>query len=492
MNTKISGILLFFSLTLNLYSQDTSKAPTVKEPFLLPDYELIVPTFLGNNLRNFYGNEAPDTIITHWKLFLGSGKTVISRKLGEREWAGAGWTGQPLLVREDTNLFIIQGAYDHNLKKINAKTGKIVWQYKFDDVIKGTGTLWENPNNSEPENKIVILQGSRLGVGNYLDSKHIPSYRAISYFTGKELWRLDAKWTESYSRDVDGSALIYMDTAYIGFENSLFTKFSPDYKNAVLKDDMLQPEIYKETPLYTLDDAIKHKNNIVTESSPSLIDSVFYIASGSGHIFGYDLRKDTITWDFYIGSDIDGSAVITHDSCIIVSIEKQYIDGPGGILKLNPRKNPNDAVVWFYPTESLEYNGWEGGVIGSVGINDYYNKGDLPYMAAFMAIDGNLYIVDHMQVDTTVLVNSFDLKNKYHPPKLIYKHKIGPSISTPIIVDNKVIAASYGGLFLFRFDKSLKFTKVITHEGSYESTPIVHNRKIYVASRNGYFYCLGE
>lgn len=492
MTIRFSGIILIILFSTYTYSQDTLKAPNSKGPFLLPDYELIMPTFLGNNYRNFYGNEAPDSIKVHWKLFLGSGKTVISRKLGEREWAGAGWTGQPLLVKEDTNLFIIQGAYDHNLKKINAKTGKLVWQYKFDDVIKGTGTLWENPDTSEPENKLVILQGSRLGVGNYLDSKHIPSYRAISYFTGKELWRLDVKWTASYSRDVDGSAIIYKDTAYLAFENSLFTKFNPDYKKAEVKDNMLQPSIYKETCLYTLDDAIKHKNNIVTESSPSLIDSVFFIASGSGHIFGYNLREDTITWDFYIGSDIDGSAIITHDSCIIVSIEKQYIDGPGGALKLNPRKKPEDAVVWFFPTENIEYSGWEGGIIGSVGVNDYYNSGNLPYLAAFSAIDGNLYVVNHMEIDTAILVNGFDLKHKYHPPKIVYKHTIGPSISTPIIVGNKIIAAGYNGLFLFRFDNNLNFTKVTTHEGSYESTPIVHNRKIYVASRNGYFYCLGE
>jgi outer membrane protein assembly factor BamB len=492
MTSRYFGILFFLILTIKINSQNNSKAPIKSGPFLLPEYEIIIPTFLGNNYRNYYGNEAPDTLITHWKLFLGSGKTVISRKLGEREWAGAGWTGQPLLVREDTNLFLIQGAYDHNLKKIDANTGKLIWQYKFDDVIKGTGTLWENPDTSEPENKIVILQGSRLGVGNFLDSEHIPSYRAISYFTGKELWRLDSKWTDSYSRDVDGSALIYKDTAYIGFENSLFTKFSPDYKDAILKDDMLQPAIYKETCLYTKDDVVHHKNNVVTESSPSLIDSVFYIASGSGHIFGYSLREDTITWDFYIGSDIDGSAVITHDSCIIVTIEKQYIDGPGGVLKLDPKKKPEDAVVWFFPTESIEYSGWEGGVIGTAGINDYYNNGHVPYMAAFSAIDGNLYVVDHMQIDTSLWVDGFDLKHKYHPPKLIYKHKIGASISSPIFVGNKIIAAGYGGLFLFRHDNSLKFTEVASHEGSYESSPIVYNRIIYVASRDGYFYCLGE
>jgi outer membrane protein assembly factor BamB len=482
--------LLFF--TCHLIAQDTSKASKDTGSFLLPKYKLINPTFLGNFERNYYGNEAPDTLILHWKHYLGKGKTVISRKLGEREWAGAGWTGQPLLIEEDSNLFIIQGAYDHNLKKINALNGELIWQYKFDDVIKGTGTIWVNPDTTEPENKLVILQGSRLGVGNYLDSKHIPSYREISYFTGKELWRLDIKWTKSYSRDVDGSALIYKDTAYLAFENSLFTKFNPDYKLASIKDGMLQPVIYKETPFYTDSDALAHGGNLVSESSPCIMDSVIYTASGTGHIFGFSLKEDTITWDFFVGSDIDGSAIITHDSCLIVTIEKQYISGKGGALKLNPRKPPEKAVEWFFPTEDVEYASWEGGVIGSASINDRTRTDSTPYLAAFSAIDGHLYIVDYMQVDSSKTVDGPNLKHKYYSPKLIFKYKTGASISTPIIVGNKIVAAGYGGLYLFGFDKNLHFTKISKHGGTYESTPVIYNKKIYVASRNGYFYCLGN
>ncbi|MBS3772500.1 MAG: hypothetical protein KGY69_19770, partial [Bacteroidales bacterium] len=185
--------------------------------------EVIIPTFLGNKQRNYYGSNPPESLEIKWKRYLGKGKTVISRKIGEKEWKGAGWTGQPLLVKEGDDLFLIQGAYDHNLKKVHAASGELVWEYAFDDVIKGTGTIWYKPEYPEPENRMVILQGSRLGVGNYLDSDHIPSYRAISYLTGEELLRHDVKWTHSYSRDVDGSALVINDTVYIGLENSLFT-----------------------------------------------------------------------------------------------------------------------------------------------------------------------------------------------------------------------------------------------------------------------------
>ncbi len=487
--------LCFFTVILFtgiLSAQDTNKASTNLRPFLTQRYKLINQTFLGNFERNYYGNEAPDTLNVLWKLYLGKGKTTISRNLGEREWAGAGWTGQPLLVEEDTNLYIIQGAYDHNLKKIDASNGKILWQYKYNDVIKGTGTIWEDPLNNDPDNKLVILQGSRLGYGKYLDEKHIPSYRGISYFTGKELWRLDIKWTKSYSRDVDGSALIYKDTAYLAFENSLFTKFNPDYRQAVTKDEMLQPTIYSETKFYSEKDVKAHGGNIVSESSPCILDSIIYTASGSGHIFGYSLREDTITWDFYIGSDIDGSAIVTHDSCLIVTVEKQYIDGPGGVFKLNPRKSPEEAVVWYFPTGNIEYASWEGGVIGSASVNHRTKDKDHPYLAAFTAIDGYLYVLNHASIEPDKLVDGPNLKHKYPTPKLIYKYKTGAGISTPIIVGNKIIAAGYGGLYLFEFDDNLNFKKIDKHGGTYESTPFVYNKRIYIASRNGYFYCLGE
>ncbi len=451
----------------------------------------IIQTFLGNWQRNFYGKNAPDKLDLVWKHYLGKGETVISRKVGSKIWAGAGWTGQPLLVKEKGNLYLIQGAYDHHLKKINAETGELIWQYEFDDVIKGTGTIWVNNNPDKPENSLVILQGSRLGVGNYLDSKHIPSYRAISYFTGKELWRMDQKWTHSYSRDVDGSALILNDTAYLGLENSFFTVFDPDHRNGRMLNGMFQPKIIQERKLYTMDDVYNHRNNIVTESSPSLLGNHIYVASGSGHIFGYNLNSRELDWNFYIGSDIDGSAIVTSDSCILVSVEKQYIKGKGGAFKLNPSKNPEDAVVWYFPVEDKDFVGWEGGIIGSIGINDNYINSKQTHLAAFVGIDEYLYVVDHKSIDSTRTVLGPDSITVYNTPKLVFKKKVGPSISTPIFVDNKLIVAGYWGIYLFKYDYQNQFELLDKREGSFESTPIVWNNKIYIASRDGYLYCFG-
>ncbi len=496
---KFFGYIIFFLiLTAGLIYPFSLSREIRKQSIFLDSLQsgekvnVIIPTFLGNEQRNYYGNIAPSDLSLNWKLYLGKGKTVISRKIGTRIWEGAGWTGQPLLVEEDTTLYIIQGAFDHKLKKTNAFTTQIVWEYEFDDVVKGTGTIWNNKTTDIPEYQLVILQGSRLGVGNYLDSDHIPSYRAISYFTGKELWRLDVKWTDSYSRDVDGSALVIDDTVYIGLENALFTILNPDPACADTLDNMLQPQIIREIPLYEKQDAIAHKNNIVTESSPCLLNGIIYIAAGSGHIYGYNMASQQLTWDFFIGSDIDGSAVVTNDSCLIVTIEKQYIKGKGGAFKLNPSKPPKEAVVWFLPTENNEYASWEGGIIGSAGINDAYHNDSLPYLAVFAAIDGYMYVVKHNKTKDNIRVKGPDGVTRYPTPEVCYKEKTGPSISTPIITENRIVTAGYHGIHLYSYDINLNISKLDTFGGTFEATPVVHNKQLYIESRDGYLYCLGK
>ena len=169
--------------------------------------------------------------------------------------------------------------------------------------------------------------------------------------------------TDSYSRDVDGSCLMVNDTLYIGLENGIFTVIDPKPSSARNKNGMLQPKILSEAILYEKEDINNHKKNLVTESSPSKIGNHLYIASGSGHIYGYNLDSDSIDWDFYIGSDIDGSAIVTNDSCLLISVEKQYIDGEGGVFKLNPKKSPDKCVEWYFPVIGSKIGSWQGGVI---------------------------------------------------------------------------------------------------------------------------------
>lgn len=454
----------------------------------IPDsIHVIIGTFLGNFERNYYGDKAPDKLDELWKFELGKGKSIVKTA---SYWRGAGWTGQPLLVEENGEKYIIQGAYDHHLRKIHARSGKEKWRYRFDDIIKGTGTIWVNEDAEEAEEKFVILQGSR--VGNEVESSEdaAPSFRAVSYLSGNEQWRLNSRQTKSYSRDVDASALIYEDKAYIGLENGLFTILDPSCDNASIVDKMLQPYKYSEQLLYNDEDHKKHKGNLVTEASPCILGNRIYISSGSGHVFGYNLDKDTLDWEFYTGADMDGSPVVTSDSCLIFTIEKQYIKGRGGAMKVDPSLPPDQCVVWFFPTENKAYAEWKGGIIGSVAINDTYKSGQ-DNLAAFIGIDGFLYVVNHKRI-AGKKTEGPDGVTLYPMPEIVYKTRVGPSIATPIIVANRIVAPSYAGISLFEYDENYKFQKIGYKKGVFESTPIADEGRIYIASRDGFLYCFGD
>lgn len=447
-------------------------------------------TFLHNASRNYYGDSAPSHLQILWKLFLGKGSTKVGAVT--KTWKGAGWTGQPLLFIENGKKYLLQGAYDYHLKKIEAATGKLVWQYKFDDVIKGSGSIWINHQADSLEDFALVLQGSRAGKSLY--STIVPSYRAISLITGKARWQLNSVQTHSYSRDVDASALIWKDTVYLGLENSLLTIFNPDPKKVQWLQGLRQPQIYRQRDtLYKAADRLTHHRNLVTEASPTLLGKRVYISSGAGRVWGYHLDKDSLDWMYFTGADMDGTPVVTADSCLLVAIEKQYITGRGGILKLDPSRPAAQAAQWYFPTPDFEFATWKGGVVGSVAVNCHYKEKEAPNMAAFVGIDGVLYVVN-----TDVLVDSppspsFDTSLYLPQPQLVFTHTVGPSISTPIWVGKQLIVATSKGIFRFEWqtdERTFVFKENVNIRC--EATPVVDQGRLYVASRNGYLYCLGE
>ena len=116
----------------------------------------------------------------------------------------------------------------------------------------------------------------------------------------------------------------------------------------------------------------------------------------------------------------------------------------------------------------------------------------LIYLAAFSAIDGNLYVVSHKELAPGIKVPGPDSVTTYPTPRLMYKLATGPSISSPIIVKDKIIAAGYHALYLIQYNQKAEFTLLDKFVSAFESTPVAYDRKIFVASRDGYFYCLGN
>ena len=128
-------------------------------------------------------------------------------------------------------------------------------------------------------------------------------------------------------------------------------------------------------------------------------------------------------------------------------------------------------------------------MIGSVGVNVKENEND--NLAAFVDVNGELNIVEHDKINSEKTVFGPNNIKKYKTPKLIYSESINASISTPIFVGNKLIVAGYNSIRLYKISGN-KVVLVDKFNAEFESTPVVHNRRVYIASRNGNFYCLGN
>jgi outer membrane protein assembly factor BamB len=462
-----------------------------------------IGTFLGNETRRYYGEgPVPETLKLIWKTPIGSGTTGgTASSEGMVTWAGTGWTGQPALVREGGKLYLLVGGFDHNLVKIDAETGKELWSYTFDDVIKGSPTVFRMPDTG----RLAVVCGSRRGFPRSMGDSSIAPVRCVDFETGEELWRMTSPTSKSYSRDADSSPIMVGDTLFIAIETGYFYAVDPTQTEE--RDGHKWPVVKAEQLLLGSNPA-GHGGNLVLEASASAIGETVYIASGAGDVYGMSTKDLSIVWDYWIGSDLDGTPVVTEDGYLLQAVEKQYISGQGGVLKLDPRKPPAEATVWFFPTGNRTFADWLGGVIGSVCVNDEYGSGlARPALAAFTAIDGNLYVVSQDETDGTAVTPQGATVPK---PKLVFKDNVGGGISTPIMVDDYIIQAGYGAAVnVYKIDYQAEggvpltdrgghqwtvgITKIASYPaGSFESTPIVWQGRIYVGSRDGSFYCLGD
>jgi len=498
----------------------SAPAPTYVSVALAGD-GIKMATFLGSETRRFYGlGPAPKHLDLIWKTVIGSGWT--SNKYPDQPaqvWSGTGWTGMPALVRDGGKLYLLIGGYDHKLHKIDAATGKIVWAYAFDDVVKSSPSVFANPSPTGADDRYIVFAGSRRGYPLSIDAPQIAPYRAVTFGSGKELWRLPAPKTASYSRDCDGSGFVLDGREYIGLEDGWFYALDPLAtqpwqkwrRPRVAASRLLLGDARAETQHY---DQKLHSSNLVLEASPALLGDTIYVASGAGFVYG--LRRDdlSIVFSYRTGSDLDGTTVPTATGKLIVPIEKEYIPGHGGLMMLDPTKPAAQSPVWFFPTGDRTYADWLGGIIGSPAINDEYNRdGSRPALAACIGIDGYLYLISQDKL-AKGKVPGPDGKKLFSTPQVVFKDWVNGGISTPIIVGDTLIAATYDELvhmYHIDFKRSHKgaagalpsadggWWTVSVHEtatfsggGSYESTPVLWDGRVYIGSRNGYYYCLGD
>jgi len=505
-------------VTTSTPKPSTPQAPAEDPAVAAARKQIRFGSFLGGETRRVYGEgPAPTRLDLLWRVKLGSGPTARKSDNKLVTWSGNGWTGQCTVVEDGGRDYLLVGAYDHKLHRIDALTGKVVWESEWDDVIKGTNTVFANPHPTGDDDRIIVVAGSRRGSRYKVGDPRIAPFKAVSFTTGKELWRLPVPKTPQYSQDVDSSSLLIGDMLYVAVESGYVYGLDPNATEAWMS--WRKPVVrYTSPPLWTAADVKAHPDtggaNIAIEASPSRVGDVLYVSSGSGHVYGLSLPDLKLVWDYKTGSDIDGSTVVNRDGKLLVGLEKQYIKGHGGAVMLDPSKPPAEATVWYFPTPDRGIAEWKGGLIGSVAINDETNAdGSKPALAAFNSVDGNMYVVSQDTMSGKK-VPLFDGKGSYPSPVEVFRASVGASISTPVIVGDTIVTAGYSNrVTMFRIeylDPSAKGAGVVLNApdgsrwkvrvtktgsfkagGAFEATPLIWKGRVYVGSRDGYLYCLG-
>jgi outer membrane protein assembly factor BamB len=99
-------------------------------------------------------------------------------------------------------------------------------------------------------------------------------------------------------------------------------------------------------------------------------------------------------------------------------------------------------------------------------------------------------------------------------PVMVWKTWVNSSISTPIIVDDTIVDAAYDDVVhMYHIDYvpasagaagalrsrdghwwtvTVRRTATFTGGSSFESTPVLWDGRVYIGSRDGWFYCLGD
>ncbi len=452
----------------------------------------LIHTYLGDGHRNYYGNVAPSRLRVKWKKFLGTGFTMVGKE--RKKWSGAGWTGQPLLIQENGENYLIQPTLSHHLKKIRARDGKLIWSTNLGDVIKGTPTFITTKTRN-PEQRYLIISGSRHGYRKNFATDPAYSLHAVSYLTGKIIWQHNVPLTNSNSRDVDASGIMMGNKFCIPTENGrlLFLDPRPSKATPNPKTGIPEPKILKRYPLYHSSDLRLYRHELSCESSPTLYHGTAYTAAGCGRVYAHTGGWAGNGWSLDIGGDLNSSMPLTNDNYLLIGIEKQFISGNGGVMKFSPKRGQR-GIQWYFPMPNKHFYEWQGGMIGSPAVNHRTQTNISADLACFVGVDGMLTLINHKKTVPNKTVLGPRRLYRYPTPVVLDQVQLPTgSISTPLFVGNKIIIGYDNGIDLYLVTPNNKLKRLDRLRGPmFDATPIVWNNRIYAASKNGYLYCLGN
>ncbi|MFH0916644.1 MAG: PQQ-binding-like beta-propeller repeat protein [bacterium] len=440
--------------------------------------------FRGNASRTYYGEGPvpadPDIL---WKFGPMSG---TSTNLGKTTtWTGTGWTGQPCIFERDGKTWVVFGAYDYKIHFLDAATGdRLLPDFKGGDIFKGSAVV-------DPDGYPLIYMGCRDNKWRII---------AIDRDNPTELFNLDADTLPNrvWNDDWDSSVVIRNDYAFEGGENSHFYILKLNRGYDASGKVTVDPQIVLDFPSWTqaLLDKLGSKD-VSVENSPCLVGDRVYFSNSGGLVQGLDVSatlrelKDgeqpatgkaayPVVFKFWTGDDTDATIVADEEGFLYVCQHRDESRGlsaratdVGQIIKLDPRSDgqTTDPVVWSKAVTKLS-----GGVSGVWATPCIYK-----HMLYVPTHGGALLGIDRRTGEIVW-------------EKTLTEH----TWASCIVVDKTLIVGdTYGVLHAWdvsdtSVDPPVVWEYKLASGSALESTPAVWKGRIYLGSRDGYFYCFGD
>ena len=428
-------------------------------------------TFRGNATRTYYGEgPVPERPQVLWRYPASGGLCSESTdESGTRLWCGTGWTGQPNVVEKPSGRVEVRfGAYDAGIHVIDGNNGKEIKEtFYTDDIIKGTVT-------SDPDGYPLLYSGSR---DNF--------FRILALDRGRtpvELWKLHADSAPNplWNDDWDGSALVIDDYLIEGGENSWFYVVKLNRDLDAEGQITVDPKVVMKVPGF--DDALLEQlgdSTVSIENSVAFDDGVAYFANSGGLVQGWDISKILAggngyrrVFRFWTGEDTDASIVIDDEGYLYVASELERMNERaakvGQLMKLDPRRSKS-PIVWSMP---IPGNGGSGGIWATPAL----------HRDALLVTTntGRLMAVDRAS------------------GRVSWEKSLpGPTWSSPLVVDDVLVVGDCAGV-LHGYDVEAPLEEPhgelwrVELGGCIESTPAVWKGMIYVGSRDGAMYGIGD
>lgn len=425
-------------------------------------------TFRGNPSRSYYGaGPVSRTVPQVLHRFPDEPMCRESSNLGTTKvWCGMGWTGQPTIsVRDDGRTWAIFGGYDGHIHFMDAATGdRILPDVETGDIIKGTPTV-------DPDGYPLVYSGSRDDL-----------LRIIAFDRpgpAEVLWTLDSESVGPvlWNDDWDASPIILGDYLIEGSESSRFWVIKLNRTTDAAGLVQVAPEVVFTTEAWDQEVlSVNGDDTASVESSAAVYEDTVYFGTSAGLIWGYDLsglrtgQPPRQVFRFFTGGDNDASVVVDDEGMLYVASQyDRNLDRArevGQLTKIDP-SNPANPIVWKVDDQSA----LKGGIYGTPGVYE-----DTIYVGTN---GGRLIALDR----ATGVVR--------------WERRLPPPVwGSPVIVDDVLLIGDCEGFF-HAFDVSDPTVAPpelwsIELGGCVEATPAVWDGRIYIGTRGGHLFVLGQ